>query len=135
MAEFLMKDLVKRKGVEHIFEIESAACHTDAIGCRPHRGTRAKLQEVGISTEGKTARLIKESDYEYFDYIVAMDRYNVQDLEWRFSGDPEHKVKLLLEYAGLSRDVADPWYTGDFEATYSDCVKGTNALYKYLMNK
>ena len=135
MAEFIMKDIVKKHKVEHLFHIESAACHTDAIGCRPHRGTRAKLQEVGISTEGKTARLITRVDYERFDYIIAMDYYNLRDLERTFLGDKEHKVKMLLEYAELDRDVADPWYTGDFDATYEDCVLGCNALYKYLMSK
>ncbi len=135
MAEFIMKDIVRREGKEHLFHIESCACHTDALGCRPHRGTRAKLQEVGISTEGKTARLVEDADYEKFDYIIAMDRYNLHDLEWRFDGDPSGKIKLLMEYVGLARDVADPWYTGDFEATYQDCVQGCNALYCTLMKK
>lgn len=128
-----MKDLVCRNKVEHLFHVESCACHTDALGCRPHRGTREKLKEVGISCEGKIARLVTYDDYENFDFIIAMDRYNLYDLEDKFRGDPSRKVKLLLEYAGLSRDVADPWYTGNFDATYSDCVKGCNALYDYIM--
>lgn len=135
MAEFIMKDIVKKAGKEHLFHIESCACHTDAIGCRPHRGTRAKLQEVGISTEGKVAILIDKSDYDRFDYIIAMDSYNVYDMLRLFSNDPDKKVKMLLEYAGLNRDVADPWYTGDFDATYNDCLMGTKALYNTLMSK
>ena len=134
MAEFIMKDLVERNKVSHLFHIESCACHTDALGCRPHRGTREKLKEVGISTEGKIARLVCYDDYENFDYIVAMDRYNVYDLEYKFRGDPKGKVKLLLEYAGIKRDVADPWYTSNFDDTYDDCVLGCEALFNTIMN-
>ncbi len=133
MAEFIMKDLVSKRGLNNRFHIESAACHTDAIGCRPHRGTRLKLQEVGISTEGKFARLVERTDYQRFDYIVAMDDYNVVDLKRTFNGDREGKVKKLLEYCGLDRDVADPWYTGNFDDTYDDCVKGCNALLEFLL--
>lgn len=135
MAEFLMKDLVEKNKVSHLFHIESCACHTDALGCRPHRGTREKLKEVGISTDGKIARLISYDDYGNFDYIIGMDRYNLYDMEYKFRGDPENKVKLLLEYAGISRDVSDPWYTGDFDATYNDCVLGCKALFDYIMTK
>ena len=133
MAEFLMKDLVEKKKLSSLFHVESAACHTDALGCRPHRGTRAKLNEVGISTEGKFARLIRKDDYEKFDYIIAMDEYNLFDLKHVFGGDPEGKVKLLLNYVGLNRDVADPWYTGNFDETFDDCKKGTEALLKYIL--
>ena len=135
MAEFIMKDLVEKKKLSHLFHIESCACHDDALGCRPHRGTREKLREVGISTEGKVARLVTYDDYEKFDYIIAMDRYNVYDLEYKFRGDPAGKVRLLLDYAGIKRDVADPWYTGNFEDTYSDCLTGCNALLKYILSK
>lgn len=135
MAEFLMKDLVEKKKLSTLFHVESAACHTDALGCRPHRGTREKLQEVGISTVGKVARLIEKGDYERFDYIVAMDKYNLYDLRYTFGGDREGKIKLLMEYAGVSRDVADPWYTGNFTDTFNDCKAGTEALLEYLLNK
>lgn len=135
MAEFIMKDLVEKNKVAHLFHIESCACHTDALGCRPHRGTREKLKEVGISTDGKIARLISYDDYGNFDYIIGMDRYNLYDMEYKFRGDPENKVKLLLEYAGINRDVSDPWYTGDFDATYNDCVLGCKALFDYIMKK
>lgn len=135
MAEFIMKDLVEKNKVSHLFHIESCACHTDALGCRPHRGTREKLKEVGISTDGKIARLISYDDYGNFDYIIGMDRYNLYDMKHKFRGDPENKVKLLLEYAGISRDVSDPWYTGDFDATYNDCVLGCKALFDYIMKK
>lgn len=134
MAEFIMKDLVEKNKVAHLFHIESCACHTDALRCRPHRGTRKKLKEVGISTEGKVARLVCYDDYENFDYIVAMDRYNVYDLEYKFRGDPMGKVKRLLEYASISRDVADPWYTGNFDDTYDDCLIGCKALFNHIMN-
>lgn len=135
MAEFIMKDLVEREGVAHLFHIESCACHTDALGCRPHRGTREKLAEVGISTEGKVARLVNKCDYENFDFIIAMDRYNLSDLEWTFGGDPQGKIALLLKYAGQDRDVADPWYTLNFDDTYEDCVRGCKALLKHIIKK
>lgn len=135
MAEFLMKDIVEKHGVSSLFHIESAACHTDAIGCRPHRGTRAKLEKAGISTEGKTARLLVRSDYAKFDYIIGMDSYNVYDMLRLFGGDPDGKVKMLLEYAGENREVADPWYTGNFDDTYNDCLKGCKALFDYIMGK
>ena len=135
MAEFLMKDIVSKKGEEHLFLIESAACHTDAIGCRPHSGTRAKLNEAGISTEGKKARLLTYSDYDKFDYIIGMDSYNVYDMLKLFRGDSDEKVKMLLEYAGENREVADPWYTGNFDDTYNDCLKGCKALYECLTQR
>ncbi len=133
MAEFLMKDLVKKKRLEDAFIIESAACHIDAIGCRPHRGTREKLKEVGIFTDGKTARLVRRDDYEKFDFIIAMDGYNEVDLKRTFGGDAKNKVKKLLTYCGLSRDVADPWYTGNFDDTYNDCLMGCTALLEYII--
>ena len=128
MAEFLMKDLVEKKKLSTLFHVESAACHTDALGCRPHRGTRAKLNEVGISTEGKFARLIRKDDYEKFDYVIAMDEYNLFDLKHVFGGDPEGKIRMLLDYTERPGEVADPWYSGDFETTWRDVYAGCKGL-------
>ena len=132
MAEFVMKALVDKQGLSSRFEIASAATHTDALGYRPHRGTRERLALVGISTEGKQARLINRADYNRYDYIVAMDEWNVYDLERTFSGDPDHKISLLLAHAGINREVADPWYTGDFNKTYDDVYLGCTALLNKL---
>ena len=134
MAEFVMKDLVEKKHLLNQFEIASCATHTDAIGCRPHRGTRERLALVGISTEGKKARLITRADYDNYDYIVCMDEWNVYDVQRTFGGDPKGKVSMLLEHAGLNREVADPWYTCDFNKTYDDVYLGCTALLKKLID-
>ena len=135
MAEFIMKDLVKSMGEEHDFVISSSATHTDGLGCRPHRGTRQILDRIGISYEGKVGVMLSRSDYDKYDYFVAMDKDNVYDMKRMLGGDKEGKIKLLLEFAGESRDVADPYWTGDFEATYRDVKKGTKALYDFIKAK
>ena len=123
MAEFVMKDMVKKEGLEQYFEIASAATSTEELGNPVHRGTRAKLAQAGISCAGKTARQMNRRDYEAYDIIIGMDRYNMRNMERICGGDPEGKLRKLL-----SRDVADPWYTGNFEDTYADVVEGCTAL-------
>ena len=116
MAEFVMKDLVDKAGLAGSFEIASAATSTEEIGNPVYPPARRKLAEHGISCAGKTARQITRRDYDDYDYLIAMDRNNLRNLR-RFVGeDPEGKVSLLLEHTGCPGDVADPWYTGDFEA-------------------
>lgn len=123
MAEFIMKNMVKKAGLEHYFEIASAATSTEELGNPVHRGARQRLQQAGISCAGKTARQMNRRDYEYYDVIVGMDRYNMRNMQRICGGDPQGKLRMLL-----SRDVADPWYTGDFEATYADVTEGCEAL-------
>ena len=133
MAEFVMKDLVQRANRQSQFYIASAATSTEEIGNPVHRGTREKLKSVGISTAGKTAVQMKGSDYAKYDYLIGMDSWNIRNMLMTAGGDPQGKVHKLLEFAGSSRDVADPWYTGDFESTYRDVLAGCQGLLKQLM--
>lgn len=132
MAEFVMKDMVKRKGIENEFEIASAATSTEEIGNGVYPPARKKLSEEGISCSGKTARQMTTEDYSYYDYIIAMDRNNLSNMA-RFTGsDPDSKVSLLMDYTATPRDVADPWYTGDFEQTWKDVNEGCKGILKKL---
>ena len=128
MAEFCLADLVRRAGREAEFRIDSAAARTDEIGNPVYPPARRELARHGISCEGKTARLVRFDDYARYDLVVAMDAENRRDLERVFRGDPEGKISLLLDWSGERRAVADPWYTGDFEATWRDVLAGCTAL-------
>ena len=132
MAQFVMKDMVKRAGLEDNFYIASAATSTEEIGNPVHRGTREKLKSVGISTLGKQAVQLKRSDYAKYDYLIGMDNWNIRNMHRILGGDPEKKVFKLLEFAGSGAEVADPWYTGDFESTYRDVVMGCQGLLKQI---
>lgn len=132
MAEMIMKHLVHQAGRDSDFVIDSAAAHTDAIGCGIHRGTRQILRYYNIPFTEHYARLATRADYARYDLIICMDEYNVEDMEYLFSGDGEDKVHKLLEYCALTRDVADPWYTGNFEETYRDVMAGCTALLEKL---
>ncbi len=128
MAEFVLKDMVKKRGIEKEFFISSAATSTEEIGNSVHRGTREKLKQYGISTEGKYALQLKRQDYQKYDYILAMDKANVKNIQRIVGEDSQNKVHLLLSYAEKNTDIADPWYTGDFDKTYDDIVEGCNAF-------
>ena len=132
MAEFVMKDMVKKAGLEDEFEIASAAVSSEELGNPVYPPARRILAEHGISCAGKTARKVTAADYEYYDHLVCMDRSNLRLLARIVPGDPDGKIKLMMEYAGQSRDVADPWYTGDFEATWQDVNAGCTGLLRYL---
>ncbi len=132
MAEYVMKDMVRRAGREAEFYIASAATSREEIGNDIHRGTKAKLREQGIAFEKRQARQVTKKDYEDFDYLILMDRENKRGLSRIISADPDGKVYMLLEFAGKDRDIADPWYTGNFDETYDDVVEGCGALLKYL---
>ena len=128
MAEFVMKDLVAKAGRTGEFEIASAATSAEEIGNPVYPPARRKLAEHGISCAGKTARQMTRRDYDSYDYLIAMDHHNLRNLR-RFVGeDPDGKVSLLLSHTGRPGDVADPWYTGDFEATWRDVLEGCQAL-------
>lgn len=135
MAEFIMKDLVEKRGESKNFYIASSATSKEEAGCRVHRGTRAILDEMGISYDGKVSTPLQKLDYEKYDYFIGMDLNNKRDILRIFGGDPKGKVSLLLDYTDDKRDVLDPWWTGDFEATKRDVINGTLALYEYLKNK
>lgn len=135
MAEFVLKDLVRKTGAENSFYIASAATSTEEIGNPVHPGTRKILASLGISTEGKCAIQMKKSDYEKYDYLIGMDDWNIRNMKKITGGDSEHKIKKLLEFAGQKSDIADPWYTGDFESTYRDVLEGCKSLLSLTLEK
>lgn len=132
MAEFVMKDLVRKAGLASRFHIESAATSTEEIGNPVYPPARRKLAEHGIGCAGKTARQIRRSDYGEYDLLVGMDGANLRNMHRICGGDPEGKISLLLEWTGHSRDVADPWYTGDFDATWRDVLAGCKGLLGHI---
>jgi len=133
MAEFVMKKLTADAGLSDKFKIESAATSTEEIGNPVYPPAKMKLAEHRISCTGKTARQMNRDDYAKFDLLIGMDRANIRNMTRICGGDPENKIKLLLDYTGLNRDVADPWYTGDFDATWNDVSKGCKALLESLL--
>ena len=128
MAEFVMKDLVRKAGLEDEISVDSKACRTDELGSDTYFGTKAVLREKGIPFTRRRATQIAKEDYGKNDYIIGMDRENMRDLAHIMGGDPEGKLHLLMDFAGEHREVADPWYTGDFETTYEDVAKGCQAV-------
>lgn len=128
MAEFVMKDLVQKAGREDEFHIESAATSTEEIGNEVYPPARRKLAEHGISCKGKRARQMTSRDYERFDLLVGMDTWNIRNMKAICGGDPEGKIRQLLDFTSRPGDVADPWYTGDFEATWRDVLEGCQGL-------
>ena len=133
MAEFVMKDMVKKAGLEKEFRIESAATSTEEIGNPVYPPARRKLAEHGIECSGKTARQLQNSDYEKFDLLIGMDRANLRNMYRICGGDFSEKMHLLMDYTDRSGEVADPWYTDDFEATWRDVVEGCRGLLNKLM--
>lgn len=128
MAEFVMKDLVAKAGRTDEFVIESAATSTEEIGNNVYPPARRKLAEHGIGCQGKTARQMTRSDYGRYDLLIGMDSYNIRNMRNIAGGDPEGKIRMLMDYTNRPGDVADPWYTGDFEATWRDVLEGCEAL-------
>ena len=128
MAEFVMKDLVKKAGLEDQFEIASAATSTEEIGNPVYPPARQKLAEHGISSAGHAARQLRREDYGRYDLLVGMDRANLRNMQRICGGDPEGKISLLMDHTDRKGEVADPWYTGDFEATWQDVLEGCQAL-------
>ncbi len=133
MAEFVLKDMVKKKGLADNFYIASAATSTEEIGNPVHYGTRNKLASYGISTAGKTAIRMKKQDYGLYDYLIGMDDWNIRNMRKITGGDPENKIFKLLFFAGSTRDIADPWYTVNFDITYNDIVEGCEAFLNMLI--
>ena len=128
MAEFVMKDLVIQAGLEDRFQIASAATSTEEIGNPVYPPARRKLAEHGISCAGKTARQLTKADYAQYDLLIGMDRANIRNMNRICGGDPDGKIKLLLDYTDRPGDVADPWYMGDFDATWRDVLAGCQGL-------
>lgn len=132
MAEFVMKDLVQKAGLTDHFYIESAATSTEEIGNEVYPPAKRKLAEHGISCKGKTARQMTRSDYQRFDLLIGMDDWNIRNMTRIAGGNPEGKIHKLLDYTARKGDVADPWYTGDFDATWRDVTEGCGELLKSL---
>ena len=132
MAEFVMKELVRRAGLEDDFLIESAATSREELGNDMHYGTRTKLREMGIPFTRRAARQITINDYDRYDYLVAMDDENLYYMNRCWGGDPKNKIRMLLSFAGKDRDIADPWYTGNFDQTYEDVLEGCKAFLSSL---
>ena len=132
MAEFIMKDLVAKAGLADSFHIESAATSTEEIGNEVYPPARRKLAEHGISCKGKTARQMQCRDYNRFDLLIGMDNWNIRNMTSICGGDPEHKIHLLLDFTEHPKEIADPWYTGDFEKACQEILTGCKALLKVL---
>lgn len=130
MAEYVMKDLVARLGLSDSFYIDSAATSREEIGNPVHRGTQRKLSKEGIYCGDHRARQLRKEEYEKFDYIIGMDSWNIKNINRIIgNGDPEQKVCKLLDFTEKKgRDIADPWYTGNFDVTYDDIKEGCEAL-------
>ena len=134
MAESMFTYMVKQRGMADQFEIDSAATSREEIGNTPHYGTVSKLREVGIPLVPHRARQMTMSDYEHFDYLIGMDSANIRNMQ-RIAGGKSDKIYKMLDFvsgAGRGRDVADPWYTDNFDATYNDLTSGLNAFLRYL---
>ena len=132
MAEFVFKKMVKDKHLEDQFIIASSATSREEIGNPVHRGTVRKLAEVGIKCEGKRAAQFSKKDYELYDFILCMETSNIKSLMRVVGDDPQGKIHRLLDYASHPRDIADPWYTGNFDDTYNDVKEGCEAFFNYL---
>lgn len=128
MAQFVMEELVRRAGHEGEFEIDSAATSREELGNPPHYGTVAKLRAEGVPVGSHRARQVRRDEYELWDHIIYMDAENARGLGRILGGDPEGKVSRLLDWTSRPGDVADPWYTGDFDTTYRDVLLGCEAL-------
>ena len=133
MAEFVMKDVVKKAGLADQFSIASAATSTEEIGNPVYPPARRMLAKHGIDCAGKTARQMTRQDYQRYDLLIGMDGANLRNMRRICGGDPEDKLRLLLEYTDRPGDVADPWYTGDFESTWRDVDEGCRGLLAALM--
>ena len=132
MAEFIMKNLVEERGFSSDFHIASAATSTEEIGSRVHHGTAAILDRLGIDYSEKRARQMTKKDYRDYDMLIGMDEWNMRNMNRIAGGDPEGKLHLLLDFTDRPGDVADPWYTRNFEVTYRDIMDGCEGLLAYL---
>ncbi|MCM1034854.1 MAG: low molecular weight phosphotyrosine protein phosphatase [Paludibacter sp.] len=132
MAEFIMKQLVVEAGLSDAFEIASAATSREEIGNDIYPPAQRKLVEKGVPFSHRAARQIMREDYAYYDAVVAMDNNNLYNLHRLLGDDTEGKISLLMQYTSETRDVADPWYTGNFETTYQDLLQGCKALLRYF---
>lgn len=135
MAESVLTHLVNKRGLADCFEINSAATSREEIGNPPHYGTVNKLKRVGIPVVPHRATQMTKKDYEYYDYLIGMDSANIRNMNRIAGGDSQGKIYKLPSFAGFSKDIADPWYTGNFDETYDDVLEGCEAFLDYLVKK
>lgn len=135
MAEFVFRHMVEERYLSDKFCIASSATSREEIGNSVHSGTKNKLCEVGISCEGKTAVQLTKKDYEMYDYIICMESYNIKNALRILGDDKDGKIHRLLDFSTCPRDIADPWYTGNFDETYNDITEGCAALLDYILKK
>ena len=135
MAEFVFRDMVQKEMLSDKIHVASSATSREEIGNSVHYGTRKKLAEFGISTEGKYARQLTKTDYRDYDYIIAMDSQNIRNISRIIGRDTENKVCKLLDFTNRGGDIADPWYTGNFDRTYEDVYEGCNELLKFIKSR
>lgn len=132
MAESVFTYMVKQRHLDHLFEIYSAATSREEIGNGPHYGTVGKLRQVGIPVVPHRAVQMTKADYDYYDFLIGMDTANIRNMNRIADGDSKGKIYKLLSFAGSGRDIADPWYTDNFDETYDDIVEGCEGLLKFL---
>lgn len=132
MAEFIMKDLVEKAGLEGEFQIASAATSMEEYGNPIYPPARRKLQEHGISSEGHRARRMERRDYQDYDYLIGMEHYNIRNMLRIVGGDPEGKISRLLDFTDAPGDIDDPWYTDDFDTAYREILRGCRGFLEYL---
>ena len=132
MAQFVFQDMVNKRGLKDKFYINSAATSREEIGNGPHYGTVSKLRQVGVPVLKHHAVQMTRQDYEDYDFLIGMEHFNLRNMKRITGGDPDGKMHLLLDFSEHPRDIADPWYTGNFDETYRDVVEGCEALLSYL---
>ncbi len=133
MAEMILKDMVKKRGLEEQFEIASCATSTEEIGNPVYPPARAELARRGVPCEHRRARQLTKVDYDAYDLLIGMDESNIRNMHRMLGGDPKGKIRKMMTFAGSRRDVADPWYTGGFDVTYRDITEGCEGLLKALL--
>ena len=135
MAEFIFKDMLRKEGRINDFLVTSSATSTEEIGNSVYPPAKAELAKHGIGCGGKTSVQLKKSDYEKYDYFISMDTANIRNMNRIFGNDKDGKIYKLLTFAGRGDDVADPWYSRDFETTYRDIDEGCRGLIKHIMEE
>lgn len=135
MAEYVMRDLVRRAGLEDKIQVASAATSREELGNPVYPPARRKLAEHGIACEGHSARQMTAADYDRFDLLIGMDQNNLRNMNRICGGDPQHKLRMLMDYTDRPGEVADPWYTGDFERTWQDVLAGCQGLLEQLESR
>ena len=135
MAQFVFQDMINKRHWEDLFYIDSAATSREEIGNPPHYGTVNKLRQVGVPVLKHRAIQLTKADYDKYDYIIGMDTWNIRNMMRILDNDPKGKVYKLLSFAGRGGDIADPWYTGNFDETYSDVVEGCNGFIDFLIKE